>query len=206
MRWFASVYITAGLAMAGAVSAAQPLPPGCASLSESDLIALHTRWAASLETRHPDRVLKNYAPDATLIGLDGGDMRSGQLDIRDHYVYFLQREPSAKAEDRSLRIGCNAASDSGVQTMSLRPKAKVPAETVKVRYSLMYELRGDAWMIVHHHLSIVPTKPAAAPAVAGFIKRAPVPRRTAPSAASPASDEASRRPDWIGSIFDTPGH
>ncbi len=182
----------------------------CATAALSEIHALFDRWNDSLATRHPDRVLRNYAADAIMIGLDINNLRDGFLEIRDHYVYFLQREPSAKPESRSIRLGCNTATDTGIQAMTLRPKAKAPFEVVKVRYSLSYEYRAGAWLIVHHHLSALPEppKPVPGPVVAGFIKRAADAAKTVdvkkaspakPAAAAPARNEGTyyRAGSWL---------
>ena len=162
----------------------------CAPVSEADVASWHEKWVASLETRHPDRVMRNYATDSTMIGLDANDMRSGFLEIRDHYVYFLQREPDAKVDSRAVRTGCNTASDVGIQTMTLRAKANAPVETIKVRYTLNYEFRDEVWRIVHHHLSAMPISvPAKPPAVAGFVRRTDP--KTAPTRPSSSSGSQS---------------
>jgi Calcium/calmodulin dependent protein kinase II association domain len=45
--------------------------------------------------------------------------------------------------------------------MTLNGPAATPRETYRARYSFDYELRDGAWLIVHHHSSVMPgDKPA----------------------------------------------
>jgi uncharacterized protein (TIGR02246 family) len=186
-------------------------PVQCAPLSAVDVHDLYDRWAASLTTLHPDKVLRTYAKDATFAGIGSNAVRTGFLEIRDHFVYFLQREPLAVSTSRTVRVGCNFAMDAGVQELQLRPKAKQKYETMASRYTLNYEFRDGVWLIVNHHMSTVSEEaPVAAaalapalrtPVVAGFIKRLPDAKK--PIAAAPVS------PSGIETLFNgwtyTPG-
>jgi len=205
----------AGLAgfLTGLWAAAPARAADCVVPSHAEIQQLHERWAASLATMHPDKVLRNYAADATLLGLDSPKLHNEVLSIRDHYVYFLQREPKVKVGNRVIRAGCDSASDVGTMALSARPSSKAPHETIPVRYSLSYERRDGKWLIVHHHLSVTEAEAAPqtaaasapkAPAVAGFIKRLPAARPgaagpSAPSAKGPATEQL------IGGWTYTPG-
>ncbi len=185
----------------------------CVVPSHVEIQQMHDRWAASLATMHPDKVLRNYAPDATMLGLDTPKLHGELLSLRDHYVYFLQREPKVKIDTRVIRAGCDMASDVGTMTMSIRPKSKAPYEAVPVRYSLNYERRDGKWLIVHHHLSVTEGEPAPAPtaaapapktpAVAGFIKRLPPKAAPVPPAAPAAKGPATEQ--LVGGWTYTPG-
>jgi uncharacterized protein (TIGR02246 family) len=162
----------------------------CAPLSTADVHELYDRWAEALKTLHPDKVLRTYAKDSTFGGIGPGAVREGFLEIRDYYVHFLQREPLAVSLSRTVRVGCNSATDVGVQELQLRPKAKQKYETLASRYTLNYEFRDGNWLIVNHHMSHmpegIPAAMAQAPvsrvtAVAGFIKRLPEAKKAASS-------------------------
>lgn len=189
--------------------AGRALAVDCAQPSVAEVEQLHDRWAQSLTTIHPDKVLRNYAPDATLIGLDAAELLADDIAIRNYYVYFLQREAKPRFENRVVHTGCDTASEVGTMTLSIRPKAKAPAEPLPVRYSINYERRGDKWLIVHHHLSVMehPASPASKPVVmappparkpevAGFIKRAATsrPRKQVPTSAAPGGDGSDYMP------------
>lgn len=202
-----------GLWAAGSARAADCVVP-----SHAEIQQLHDRWAGSLATMHPDKVMRNYAPDATLLGLDSPKLHSEFLSIRDHYVYFLQREPKIRIDSRVIRAGCDSASDVGTMALSARPSSKAPHETIPVRYSLSYERRDGKWLIVHHHLSVTEDVAGQAtagaapapkvPAVAGFIKRVPAPKAR-PASAAPgtpaAGDKGPATEQLIGGWTYTPG-
>lgn len=179
------------------VSAAAPaLAAGCVAPSQAEVEQLHARWVLSLATLHPDKVLRNYAPDATFVGLESTRPLTELLAIRNYYVYFLQREPKVEIQERHVRTGCDAASDNGAMTMAARPKANAPHEPLSVRYSISYENRDGKWLIVNHHLSVAEPQPGAppvaaagpgakAPAVAGFLKRLTTSKKRAAAKADP---------------------
>jgi len=64
--------------------------------------------------------------------------------------------PRAVIDTRTIRIGCNTASDVGTYTFTLSGKTPGTTETVKARYSFVYEWRDGRWLIVHHHSSMMP--------------------------------------------------
>lgn len=191
----ASSLTAASLSLVALAIASPSLAAGCVAPSQAEVAALHDRWIQSLATMHPDKVLRNYAPDATLVGLESPKVLGDTHAIRNYFVYFLQREPKIDIESRFVRTGCDTASDVGTMTVEARPKGQAPFEPLHIRYSINYENRDGHWLIVQHHLSVA-EKPAPAastaaapaakaPAVAGFVKRLPAPKRTAAPAAKP---------------------
>lgn len=214
MRAYRYLAGVAGL-IAGLWVGAPAKAADCMAPSQAEIEQLHVRWAASLATMHPDKVLRNYAPDATMIGLETPTLLADHMAIRNHYVYFLQREPKIEVQDHVVRTTCAAATDTGAMVMSLRPKAKAAHENVTVRYSLSYEQLDGKWLITHHHLSIAEpaprqvsaapdhqpplaanTPPPKAPAVAGYVKRLqPAKAQRAPAAAKPAKPATERLQD-----------
>lgn len=197
-------------ALASLTAVAPAIAGDCAAPTEAEVRQLHDRWVQSLATMHPDKVLRNYAPDAVFVGLDTATPLADVLAIRNYYVYFLQREPKIAVQNRVIRSGCATASDIGALTVSARPKGNAPYEPLTVRYSVNYEQRDGKWLIVQHHLSVaeVPhaappvatSAPAApAPAVAGFIKRLPAPKKPVAPAANPATEQL------VGGWTYTPG-
>ena len=55
------------------------------------------------------------------------------------------------------RTDCERAGpDVGTYTFKLSGKPPGTTETVKARYSFIYELRDGKWVIVHHHSSAMP--------------------------------------------------
>ena len=82
--------------------------------------------------------------------------RTDSAGIKDYFVHFLERNPQGTIDSRTIRISCNTASDVGTYTFKLSGKTPGTTETVKARYSFIYELRDGKWVIVHHHSSAMP--------------------------------------------------
>jgi uncharacterized protein (TIGR02246 family) len=128
----------------------------CSPVTQQEIAALFDRWNASLATLDPDKVTANYAPDAVLLATVSNRPRTDSASIKDYFVHFLERKPQGTIDSRTIRIGCNTASDVGTYTFNLAGKTPGTTETVKARYSYIYELRDGKWVIVHHHSSAMP--------------------------------------------------
>jgi uncharacterized protein (TIGR02246 family) len=146
-----SVALIFGLANAPAQSTMT-----CAPITEQDIAALFDRWNASLTMHDLDKVTANYAPDAVLLATVSNRPRTDSAGIKDYFLHFLERNPQATIDSRTIRIVCNMASDVGTYTFKLLGKTPGTTEIVKARYSFIYELRDGKWVIVHHHSSTMP--------------------------------------------------
>jgi uncharacterized protein (TIGR02246 family) len=130
----------------------------CAQVTEQEIAALFDRWNASLAMHDLDKVTANYAPDAVLLPTVSNRPRTDSAGIKDYFVHFLERNPRATIDSRTIRIGCNTASDFGTYTFKLSGKTPGTTEVVKARYSFIYELRDGKWVIIHHHSSAMPER------------------------------------------------
>ena len=134
----------------------------CAPVTEEQVAGLFDRWNASLQTKSPDEVVKNYAPGAVLLPTVSNKPRTNPAEIRDYFVHFLAKNPKGAINSRTIHIGCNDAFDVGTYTFTVTD-ADGKASQVAARYSFVYELRDGKWLIVHHHSSAMPES-AAVPA------------------------------------------
>lgn len=123
----------------------------CTSVTVSQISQLFERWNGSLQTLKPKEVVKNYAKDAVLLPTVSNTPRTNHELIEDYFVMFLKKNPSGVIDERTVRIGCNTASDVGIYTFTLNGKDKVRA-----RYSFNYEFINGDWLITHHHSSAMP--------------------------------------------------
>jgi hypothetical protein len=168
--------------------------PACAASTEATASMLSDRFNAALQTRHPDRVSRLYAPDGALQGFASPVARSEYATLREYFLYFLQFEPIAKFEDRQVDLGCNFIIDSGNLTWTLKTGELAQPQKLPTRYRIVYEHNGSDWHIAEHieeltianaddagfivpdpqppraPVAITPIVPTA-PAVAGFLKR-----------------------------------
>jgi uncharacterized protein (TIGR02246 family) len=152
------LWVAATMVVQPAAGMAQSTPAAetCAPITSDEVEILFERWAKSLLTGHPDRVTRNYAPDAVLLATTSNTPRTNYAEIRDYYFNFLQREPRVRNESRKIRIGCNVATDIGVYSFALNGPVPGTVATLVARYTFIYEQRDGAWLIVHHHSSAMP--------------------------------------------------
>lgn len=144
------------MAAAGTASAQAPAPaaaqaPACVSAQPAQIAGLFDRWNASLATGSPERVAANYAPDAVLLPTVTNEPRTTPAEIRDYFVKFLKNQPQGTIDKRVIKIGCNVAQDVGTYTFRFGD-----GQTVKARYTYVYEWKDGQWLIAHHHSSAMP--------------------------------------------------
>ncbi len=105
----------------------------CAAESKEQVAALFDRWNASLQTKNPDEVVKNYTADAVLLPTMSNEVRTTPQEIRDYFVHFLEKNPKGVINTRTIHLGCNDAFDVGTYTFTVTgPDGKtsqVPAGT-----------------------------------------------------------------------------
>src|SRR3984893_9864840 len=145
-----------GAVMLGVANAQAQSTMTCAPVTQQEIAALFERWNASLATHDADKVTANYAPDAVLLPTVSNRPRTDSAGIKDYFVHFLERSPQGTIDSRTIRTGCNTASDVGTYAFKLSGKTPGTTETVKARYSFICELRDGKWVIVHHHSSAMP--------------------------------------------------
>jgi uncharacterized protein (TIGR02246 family) len=144
------------IALPGLANAQAQSTMNCSPVTQQEIAALFDRWNASLASHDPDKVTANYAPDAVLLATVSNRPRTDSAGIKDYFVHFLERDPQGTIDSRTIRIGCNTASDVGTYTFKLAGKSPGTTDIVKARYSFIYELRDGKWVIVHHHSSAMP--------------------------------------------------
>jgi len=158
---FKAMLVAAGVAIGPAASLAQLAPTAetCTPITSDEVEGLFERWGKSLLTGHPDRVTRNYAPDAVLLATTSNTPRTTYAEIRDYYFNFLQREPRVRNESRKIRIGCNVVTDAGVYSFTIKGPVPGTVATLKARYTFIYEQRDGAW----RKLGLTTPRPAANP-------------------------------------------
>lgn len=132
----------------------QPTQEKCATASEAEVKQLFDRWNKSLQTRDPDKVVKNYASNAVLLPTVSNKPRTNHTEIRDYFVNFLQLRPVGKIDQRYITIGCNYAIDNGLYTFTTTNNNQ--KQKVRARYSFLYQYINGQWLIQTHHSSKLP--------------------------------------------------
>ena len=85
----------------------------CVQATPAEIAALFDRGNESLATHDPDKVVANYAPDAVLLSTLSNAPRTDSAGMKEYFNHFVERNPRATIDSRTIRIGCNSASDVG---------------------------------------------------------------------------------------------
>jgi uncharacterized protein (TIGR02246 family) len=144
------------LAVLGLSSFAEAKSMSCAAVTTKQIEGLFDRWNTSLATLDPAKVTANYASDAVLLPTVSNTPRTDSASIKEYFVHFLESHPQGKIDTRTVKVGCNTASDVGTYTFTLDGKTPGEKQIVKARYSYVYTYRDGKWLIAHHHSSAMP--------------------------------------------------
>lgn len=128
----------------------------CAPVTKEQVAGLFDQWNASLKTLDPDVVTENYADDAVLLPTVSNTPRLNRAEIRDYFVMFLKKEPQVTINSRTIKLGCNVATDMGIYTFKLKDGHNT--KTIQARYTYQYVIENGKWVIEHHHSSAMPEK------------------------------------------------
>ena len=120
-------------------------------MEHSEITALFEQWNRALQTGDPKQVAALYATDAILLPTVSNKVRHNHNEIEDYFVNFLAKGPQGKIDESNVRIFDDTAINSGVYTFTLKDGAKVQA-----RFTYVYRLIGQRWLIIEHHSSAMP--------------------------------------------------
>ncbi|MEV4439776.1 SgcJ/EcaC family oxidoreductase [Streptomyces sp. NPDC049577] len=159
----AAATLFTGIPAAAAAAAPVRLPTARGAVADSSrppterqIKALFDRWNAALATGDARRVADLYAPDAVLLPTVSPEIRTTRAGIVDYFEHFLEGKPVGTVQERFINIpNRNTAIDTGLYRFTLTNEDGSTSE-VDARYTFVYELRGDDWLIVNHHSSKVP--------------------------------------------------
>ena len=117
-----------------------------------DANAVVDRWSAAYSANDPEAVVKNYWPDAILLGTVSPVMSEGMEAIR---TYFSPLKGSGNknviGDRRTIVLDENAVVVTGFYEFTRMQDGKpVPAPS---RFTMLIVKRGDEWHIAHHHSS-----------------------------------------------------
>jgi uncharacterized protein (TIGR02246 family) len=129
---------------------------------KADVTAAMEAWkknlAAACGGGGPDKILPLYAEDAVLWGTISPKIRSDKAGLTDYFVGACKALPKLTVEFKEPHIriyGGDTAINSGYYDLSYEKEGK--KETLPARYSFTYVKKGDKWLIVDHHSSVMPT-------------------------------------------------
>ena len=145
------VLVLLALPQRAAAGAAGQCPQPTASTQAID--ALFDRWNASLATGEPAEVAKLYADDAVLQSDPSDRLRVGREEIGAYFSQFLQAHPRGAVTERTIRVDCGMAVDTGAFVYRVTGRRKGTRMLIGGRYTLQYAFRDGDWLIVRHQIS-----------------------------------------------------
>ena len=118
---------------------------------ENQITSLFNKWNNSLLTKDPKEVIKLYTKDAILLPTLSNQVRHNHEEIEDYFVQFLSKSPRGKIDESNIRINDNIAINSGIYTFSFSDTS-----TAQARFTFVYKLVNNEWLIIEHHSSLLP--------------------------------------------------
>jgi uncharacterized protein (TIGR02246 family) len=148
--------VNAGLALSVVLLS---LVPVASAEPKDDVAAATMTWARMLGEDDPDKVLPLYSDDAVLWGTLSPTVRADRAALRDYFVTAFKVLPGLKVAfgDQLIRVYDGTAINTGYYTFSYVKDGET--KSLPARYSFTYVKRGEAWLIVDHHSSAMPSAP-----------------------------------------------
>ena len=148
--------VNAGLALSVVLLS---LVPVASAEPKDDVAAATLTWARMLGEDDPDKVLPLYSDDAVLWGTLSPTVRADRAALRDYFVTAFKVLPGLKVAfgDQLIRVYNGTAVNTGYYTFSYVKDGET--KSLPARYSFTFVKRGDAWLIVDHHSSVMPSVP-----------------------------------------------
>jgi uncharacterized protein (TIGR02246 family) len=117
-----------------------------------DANAVVDRWSAAYSSNDPEAVVKNYWPDAILLGTVSPVISEGSEAIRTYFSPLRgSGNKNAVGERRTIVLGDNAVLVTGFYEFTrMREGQPVPGPA---RFTMVVVKRGGEWNIAHHHSS-----------------------------------------------------
>jgi len=121
--------------------------------------AVIDRWSAAYTANDPEAVVKNYRPDAILLGTVSPVLSQGTEAIRKYFSGLKgSGNKNAIGERHTLVLGDNTVLVTGFYEFTrMKDGQPVPGPS---RFTMLLIKDGGEWLIAHHHSSprVQPTK------------------------------------------------
>lgn len=110
------------------------------------------RWSAAYSSNDPDAVVKNYRPDAVLLGTVSPVLSQGTEAIRKYFSGLKgSGNKNTMGERHTLVLGDTAVLVTGFYEFTrMKSGQPIPAPA---RFTMLLIKEGDEWLIAHHHSS-----------------------------------------------------
>jgi uncharacterized protein (TIGR02246 family) len=133
-------------------------PGECVAGPLKDANAVLDRWIKAFNANNVEAIVQLYATDALFLGISGPKLNAGREAIREYLKAAPETGTTVSTTDRHLI----ELSDAAVTAVGLY-RFDFLQEGVRVlrlaRFTFVVAKRGDDWLIIHHHSSLVPPAP-----------------------------------------------
>jgi uncharacterized protein (TIGR02246 family) len=128
------------------------LPPIADAGPREEANAVIDRWSAAYTSNDPDAVVKNYRPDAILLGTVSPVLSQGTEAIRKYFSGLKGTgNKNAIGERHTLVLSDNAVLVTGFYEFTrMKDGQPVPGPA---RFTMLLINDGSEWLIAHHHSS-----------------------------------------------------
>jgi len=123
---------------------------------ENEILEAFNKWNEALQTKDPKVVAAMYdEKDGILLPTVSPKVRHNREEIADYFEHFLAKNPVGEINESNIRIYGDIAINSGLYTFELDSE---DGQRVKVgaRFTFVYKKKGDDWIILEHHSSVLP--------------------------------------------------
>ena len=126
-----------------------------AGKAKEEVAAATQAWRAAYDSRDPQRISAQYAPDAVFWGTSSKTVRPTPESIME-YFKDARKRPDARVEivEQHIQIYGDTGVNTGLYNFSdVRDGKRMPNPA---RFSMVFQKRGDYWVLVQHHSSRLP--------------------------------------------------
>ena len=123
--------------------------------AKAGVTAATQAWRAAYDSRDPQKITEQYAKDAVFWGTSSKTVRATPEAIMEYFADAKKR-PDARVEiiEQHIQIYGDVGINTGLYNFSdIRDGKRVPNPS---RFSMVFEQRGDRWVLVQHHSSRLP--------------------------------------------------
>jgi len=124
---------------------------------EKEILEAFNKWNEALQTGNSKVVAAMYDEnDGILLPTVSPKVRHNREEIADYFDHFLEKHPFGTIDEANVRVYGDIAINSGLYTFELDGEEKGSRVKVGARFTFVYKKKGDDWVILEHHSSVLP--------------------------------------------------
>ena len=120
-------------------------------MSKQEIENLFNKWNDAIQTTNPKEVVALYDKSAILLPTLSNKIRRNHEEIESYFVDFLKKKPVATINESHVQDCHDVVIHSGIYTFDLEGSIQA-----KARFSYVYQLKNNTWLIIGHHSSLLP--------------------------------------------------